>query len=201
MKTIRKHLGGSVIGIVIIMLIMYVLIALAIDTFIVRNNNVTVNDFTDGFFDDVRGEEGGSGEETENGESGENGVVDPNFLSKSSEVVAIGMQRTVIVPNVNEELLKRFKATYPTTEEEAEGYFSLASILIEGIKNGGTRRLSEEQRYDILKRTKEVATEWDLKDKPFTTFELRLQNIYYHKIKATSDAFEQYKQSKTEWKP
>ena len=162
-----------------------------------------VNDFTNGYIDEVGREEEGSGEETENGESGENGVVavDPNFLSKSSEVVAIGMQRTVIVPNVNDELIKRFKATYPTTEEEAEGYFSLASILIEGIKNGGTRRLSEEQRYDILKRTKEVATEWDLKDKPFTTFELRLQNIYYHKIKATSDAFEQYRQSNTEWKP
>lgn len=56
MKTIKKHLGGSVIGIVIIMLVMYILIALAIDTFVVRNDNVLVTDFTDGWSLEINGE-------------------------------------------------------------------------------------------------------------------------------------------------
>ena len=132
---------------------------------------------------------------------GGNSEATPIFLSKSSEVVAIAMQRTVVVPNPNDEIIKQFEETDPVSEEDAEGYCALASLLIEGTKNGDAGRLSEEQRYNILKRAKQVATEWDLKDKPFTTCELRLQNIYYHKIKATSDAFEQYKQLNTGLKP
>ena len=49
MKTIRKHLGGSVTGIVIIMLVMYALIALSVDVFVVRNENVLAKDITDGW--------------------------------------------------------------------------------------------------------------------------------------------------------
>ena len=128
-------------------------------------------------------------------------IKNPVIIQDLLDLVAIAQAKTMIIPNMNKQV-ENFKTIRPSSEEEVQGYFAFASILIEGDKNGSARRLSEQQRYNILKRTKQVATEWKLNNsKPFSTFELPLQNIYYHKIRATSDAFEQYKQSNTELKP
>ena len=128
-------------------------------------------------------------------------IKNPVIIQDLLDFVSIASQRVTIVPNINHRI-KMFEEIQPSTEEEVQGYFAFASLLIEGDKNGGARQLSEEQRYNILTRTKQVAKDWKLNNaKPFSTFELPLQNIYYHKIQATSDAFEKYKQSNTELKP
>ena len=117
------------------------------------------------------------------------------------DLVAIVKEKHFTIPNINYQI-PEFEKAQPSTESEAEGFCAWASLIIEGDNNDKTRRLHEKQRDIVLKHIKQVAKEWKLSDdKPFSTFVLPLQNIYYHKIKATSNAFEQYKQSYIESKP